>query len=371
MSANPIRPVLRRTALAQVQRVTPVDVRSARHLVARVYGEMERDFGVLAPPLALHSPAPDMLAASWLTLRETLVADGLAARAAKEVAASAVSLANSCPYCVTVHTATVNSLVRGRDAQAIADDHFDDIGDDQLRAIAAWARDGAVRDTASGLELPFPADQAPELVGVTAVFHYLNRMVNVFLPDVPMPDGTPRSALPVVARVLGTLMRRASRRPTPAGTSADLLPAAALPADLAWAAGAPAVAEAFARAAQAIEQAGREAVPDSVAELLPRVLGAWDGRPPGLDRRWLDQAVAELPGADRAAGRLALLVALASWQVDDQTIAAFRTGSGSDTGAGTASGADRTLILLTSWASFTAARHIASWTPLADHRSVR
>lgn len=363
MSANPIRPVLRRTALAQIQRVTPVDVRSARHLVARVYGEMERDFGVLAPPLALHSPAPDLLAASWLTLRETLVADGLAERAAKEVAASAVSLANSCPYCVTVHTATVNSLVQGRDAQAIADDHFDQIGDDHLRAVASWARDGAVRDTAAGLALPFPVDQAPELIGVTAVFHYLNRMVNVFLPDAPMPDGTPRSALPVVARVLGTLMRRASRRPKPPGTSADLLPAAPLPADLGWAAGNPAVAEAFARAAHTVELAGREAVPASVTELLPRVLGGWDGRPPGLDRRWLDRAVADLPAADLPAGRLAVLVALASWQVDDQTIEAFRAGAGA--------GAGRTLIQLTAWASFTAARHIASWTPLAGHHQVR
>ena len=358
MSANPIRPVLRRTALAQIQRVTPVDVRSARHLVAQVYHEMERDFGVLAPPLALHSPAPELLAASWLTLRETLIADGLAERPTKEVAASAVSLANSCPYCVTVHTATVNALVRGRDAQAIADDRFDDVTDEQLRAVAKWARDSAIREHAAERELPFPPDQAPELIGVTASFHYLNRMVNVFLPDAPMPDGTPRGALPMVARVLGALMRRASRRPASAGTSADLLPAAPLPANLAWAAGSPAVAESFARAAGAVERAAGEAVPDSVAELLPRVLGSWDGRPPGLDRRWLDRALAGLPPADVPAGRLAVLVAMASWQVDQETVDTYRA----------AAGGARTLIQLTSWASFTAARHIASWTPTADNR---
>jgi AhpD family alkylhydroperoxidase len=359
MSVNPFRPALRSTALAQIHRVTPVDVRSARHQVARVYREMERDFGVLAPPLALHSPAPDLLAASWLTLRETLVADGLADRAAKEVAASAVSLANTCPYCVSVHTATVNSLTRGHDAKAIADDRFQDIADDHLRAIASWARDGAVRDTAAAHELPFPVEQAPELVGTTMVFHYLNRMVNVFLPDVPMPDYTPRAALPMVSKVLGTLMRRASRRAKPAGTSADLLPAAPLPADLAWAAGNPAVAEAFARAAAATELAGTEAVPPAVAELLPRLLRGWDGRPLGLDRGWLAEAIADLAPADRPAGRLALLVALASWQVDQETIDVYRA----------AAGADRTLIQLTSWASFTAARHIASWIPLAGRSS--
>ncbi|OLE28524.1 MAG: hypothetical protein AUG49_02160 [Catenulispora sp. 13_1_20CM_3_70_7] len=333
MTANPLRPALRRTALAQV------------------------------PPLALHSPAPELLAAGWLTLRETLVADGAAGRAAKEVAASAVSLANTCPYCVAVHTATVNALVRGHEAEAIAQDRFDDIADDRLRAVARWARDGAVRDTAAAHELPFPAEQAPELIGVTVVFHYLNRMVNVFLPDVPMPDGTPRAALPVVAKVLGTLMRRAARRPKPAGTSADLLPAAGLPADLAWAAGSPAIAGAFARAARAVEQGAREAVPPSVAELLPRLLRGWDGRPLGLDRTWLAEAVAELPPADRPAGRLALLVALASWQTDAETIDAYRAGAGT--------GADRTLIQLTAWAAFSAARQIGSWIPLADRSTAR
>ncbi|MFD0633843.1 carboxymuconolactone decarboxylase family protein [Catenulispora yoronensis] len=301
-STLPFRSALRRTALAQVRHVTPVTVRAAPPLVARVYAEMERDFGVLAPPLALHAPAPELLAASWLTLREALVADGLADRAVKEAAASAVSLANTCPYCVTVHTATVNSLTRGRDAEAIAQDHFDAVADPNLRAIATWARDSAVRDTAAPLTPPFTSVQAPELIGVAVVFHYLNRMVNVFLPDAPMPDNVPRSSLPMVARVLGTLMRRASRRAIAPGTSADLLPDAELPSDLAWAAGNPAVAAAFARAARAVDEARDEAVPGSVADLLPRVLKSWDGRPPGLGRGWLDEAVAELPPADRPAG---------------------------------------------------------------------
>ncbi|MFL6109979.1 MAG: carboxymuconolactone decarboxylase family protein [Catenulispora sp.] len=358
MTINPFRLALRRATLSQVRQITPVDVRSARLLVARVYQEMERDFGVLAPPVALHSPAPELLAANWLILRETLLADGSADRTAKEVAGSAVSLANTCPYCVAVHTATVNALVRGHEADAIAQDRFDDIADDRLRAVARWARDGAVRDTAAAHEPPFPAEQAPELIGVTVLFHYINRMVNTFLPEVPMPDGAPRAALPVVAKVLGVLTRRAARRPKPAGTSADLLPVAGLPADLAWAAPSPAVADAFARAADAVERGAQEAVPPSVAELLPRLLRDWDGRPPGPDRAWLTAAVAELPPADRPAGRLALLVALASWQTDAEAIDAYRAAAGAD--------ADRALIQLTSWASFTAARQIGSWIPLAE-----
>jgi AhpD family alkylhydroperoxidase len=353
MNPNPFRAAMRRTALAQIQHVAPVDFRAAGPGVARVYGEMERDFGVLAPPIALHSAAPDLLAAVWLTLRETLVADGLALRAVKEAAASAVSLANACPYCVTVHSATVNSLVRGHDAEAIAQDRFDAVTDPGLRAVAVWARETATRDTAEGFVPPFPVEQAPELIGVAVVFHYLNRMVNVFLPDAPAPDGVPGFVLPVVARGLGMLTKRASRRPTAAGTSADLLPDAALPDDLAWAAGNPAVADAFARASSTVLRARKESVPASVAELLPGLLAGWDGRPKGLSPAWVDAAVAELPAADVPAGRVALLTAFASWQMDQRALDAYRA----------AEGTDRALIQLAGWASFTAARRIGAWIP--------
>src|SRR5690606_8869078 len=45
-------------ALAQVRHVTPVRPRAARGLVAEVYAGLERDFGMLAPPVILHSPVP-------------------------------------------------------------------------------------------------------------------------------------------------------------------------------------------------------------------------------------------------------------------------------------------------------------------------
>ena len=368
--AGPFRRAMRRTALAQIQHVTPVAPKAARLLVAEVYGELERDFGVLAPPIALHSPAPEVLAASWLMLRETLVTAGAATRSLKEAVASAVSLANACPYCVTVHAATLNSLVHGRDAAAIRDDRFDAIANPQVRAVATWARSGAFRDGAAEAPAPFPAEQAAELVGVAVTFHYLNRMVNVFLPDAPLPDGVPAASLPVVARVLGTLMRRAASRWRSGTGSWDLLPAAALPGDLRWAAaggragggagggaGEPlGIAEAFARAARVIDEAGAEALSPTVRELVARQLAAWDGKPLGLDRRWLAEAVAGLSAADLPAARLALLIALASWQVDSETIEEYRL---------TAPG-DKTLIQVASWAALSAARRVGGWIPVPE-----
>jgi AhpD family alkylhydroperoxidase len=157
-------------AQQQIRYVTPVGRRAARGLVAQVYRQAEREFGLIAPPLSLHSPAPGPLAASWLMLRETLIAGGSASRATKEAVAAAVSLGNACPYCVEVHGATLHGLTRHRDAVAIAEDRIDSVTDPRLREIAAWARASGSLDGTARLGAPIAAGQVPELVGVAVTF---------------------------------------------------------------------------------------------------------------------------------------------------------------------------------------------------------
>jgi hypothetical protein len=139
----------------------------------------------------------------------------------------------------------------------------------------------------------------------------------------------------------------------------DLLPAAPVPADLAWAQGNPVVVEAFARAYAAIEAAGARSVPESVRTMINTRLSTWNGEAPGISRAWIEEAVADLPEPDRPAGRLALAVVHASYQVDDDLVAAFRE---------TAPG-DDTLIELTAWASMAAARRISTWLAKPANRS--
>ncbi|TDD35515.1 carboxymuconolactone decarboxylase family protein [Actinomadura sp. KC06] len=340
-----------------VRHVAIVRHKAARASVGEVYAQVERDFGVLAPPVILHSPAPELLAACWMTLRETLVASGTADRAAKEAVASAVSLDNRCPFCVEVHGMTLHGLVRGEDAAAVMADGLGAIGDPHLRSIATWARTLAARApggerpaTGGGRPAPFPAEQAAELIGTAVVFHYINRMVNVFLSDSPFPPSLPSRARGRVVRVMGRFLRRIVLKPRTPGASLRLLPAAELPADLAWAAGSPAVSGAFARAAAAAAAAGERSVPASVRALVLAELASWNGRPPGIDTTWVSDAVSGLPEEDRPAGRLALLTALASYQVGDSAIEDFRRDHPGDA----------TLIELTAWAAFAAARHIGS-----------
>ncbi|WP_428962031.1 carboxymuconolactone decarboxylase family protein [Micromonospora fluostatini] len=349
MPASVLRPVLGALGLTQIRHVSPVRRGRADGLVARVYGQMETDFGVLAPPVALHAQAPEVLAAAWMLLRETLIVPGAAPRAAKESVATAVSLGNVCPYCATIHNNALGLLgPAGPDA---ADRGAG--GEEELERFVGWAMpaDGGTPSAA-----PFPAAQGPELVGTAVLLHYLNRVVNVFLRDVPLPPGVPEFMLPVVLRVLGGAMVGAARDPHPPGRSLDLLPDAPLPPDLPWAVGNPTVAQAFGRACAVIEAAGQRSVPEPVRDLVLVNLVGWRGGPRGISRTWVEELVSGLSEQHRPAGRLALLVAFASYQVDAGVIQACRS-TGAD---------DRGLVELCSWAAMAAARWLGALLPTPD-----
>jgi AhpD family alkylhydroperoxidase len=355
MSGTPAQLALR-TTLHQIEYVRPVTVGRATGVVREVYGQVEREFGLLAPPIALHSPALAPLAASWALLRETLVATGKVDRATKEAVAAAVSLGNTCPYCVEVHGVVIRGLARGADADAIAADRPQEITDESTRAIASWAR--ASGRCATAYAPPCSPEQVPEVMGVAATFHYLNRMVTVFLPDSPLPAALPGAARRTAQGVLARIMRAPATAGAAPGAAAALLPAAALPADLAWATPSPAIASAFAGAVHAVDMAVRHVLPNTVRTLVHEYLVGWDGNPQGPSRAWVDTAVAPLTEQERPVARLALLTAVTPHQVDAEVVAPVHTAHG-----------DQGLVELTSWAALTAARQISAWTPAATTTS--
>lgn len=307
MAPGLVKVALRRT-LRDVKFVRAVPVGKARGLVREVYGQVERDFGMLAPPIALHSASESVLAAAWVMLRESLVAAGTATRAEKEVVATAVSEANACPYCVDIHSLTLASLGEPESANR----------------LAKWVKG----------EGP-PPGGSDEYIAVAVAFHYLNRMVSVFLPPSPLPAQAPQKA----RAVLGFFLKPG---PSPkAGDALELLPASATDGP-GWAVPGSTLADAFARAAQAFDTA---AVPPGVRELVKRELKAWDGKPPGLSRAWVEGLIEELPVDERDQGRLALLVAKAAYQVTEDDIV--------ETG-------DRELIELTAWAAHAAAAELGA-----------
>jgi hypothetical protein len=111
--------------------------------------------------------------------------------------------------------------------------------------------------------------------------------------------------------------------------------------------------DAFARGCAAVDAAGARSVPASVRDLVRAELENWRGERRGLSRAWVESAVSGLPTADQAAGRLALLAAFASGQVDRSVVRMFRADRPGDA----------TLVELTAWASLAAARRVGTWIP--------
>ncbi|AWI32824.1 carboxymuconolactone decarboxylase family protein [Streptomyces tirandamycinicus] len=331
---RPLVRILLRGSLRQIRHIAAVPHAEARGLVAEVYAMARREFGVVAPPLALHSPAPEALAASWLLLRETLLAEGCVSRAAKEAVATAVSRANDCPYCVEVHEAKLATLP----------------GADGHEPLADWARRSGDGPAAGAQPLPFDAAQAPEILGTAVVFHYLNRMVRLFLPDSPVPDAAPAAGRGPVMRTVARAMRPDPGTAVPPGASLGLLPAAPLPAGLDWAKATPSVADALARAVASVDAAAERWIPEPVRELLHARLAGYDGTAPGPGRGWLGESTAGLTDRQTPAARLALLVALNPHQITAADVERFRA----------LHPGDRELVELASWAALTAAVRIGT-----------
>ena len=310
--------------------VRPVPMTDAAGLVATVYQRVEAEFGMLAPPLVLHSPAPMHLAASWVILREVLLVPGAVSRRDKEAVAGAVSRANACPYCVEVHGTTLDGLVQ----------HGTAPDNPRLTALTGWATDVTPAD------FPFPQAEAAELLGTALTFHYINRMVNVFLTESPLPPVT-GVARDLVRRGAARMMRRlVASTELDADGSTDLLPAAALAPDLRWAADRPSIAQAIARSVAVFNAGGQRRLTPAARHMVSAAIRE-PGRDPGTVP-WQRERLDTLPLRDQPVTRLALLTAVSSYRVTDTVIADARAAGCDDAG----------LIEVTSWASMEAARQI-------------
>lgn len=333
-----------------VRYVTVVQPRQARGPVGEVYAQVERELGRIVEAITMFSARPELLAANWGVFRETLLAGPAAPRLAKEAVAATVSRLNDCPYCVDAHTI----MLYGGGASAFANGLLDGASADQLDGefgeLARWAEATATPATAAAARAPFDAEQTPEFVGVLVYFHFLNRVINVLLSGTLLPG--PARLHGAARRMAGrTLAKNVAARHEPGLAAAPGAPPAPLPADLSWAAPAPPIADAYARLAATAETAAEQAASPTARTVVRRTLAGWRGEAAGVSAGWLDEPLASLPAGDRPAARLALLTALAPFQVTEADVRAYRAFRAGD----------EHLLGLVSWAALCAARHVGGW----------
>jgi AhpD family alkylhydroperoxidase len=301
---------------------TPVPPRAATGQVATVYAQVRRDFGFRPPAMLVLSPAPDLLAADWALLRESLLA-GSADRADKEIVATAVSLANRCPFCVDAHTMFLHATGSSHVAETVR--RGEPPADPARAKLFAWATATRTPDAPELSAPPFEPALAAEYIGTALSFHFVNRLVSALLNESVLPANLQRWR--PIRRLAGRLFAGVLRRPIQPGeglravadNSAAADPTAAVPT---WAGDSP-IGPAFA-ALRTASASGASLLTDPALSVVLDTVAAWDGSHPPIVGGWPDNVLRTLPTLDRTGAKLALLCALAPYRITDLDVAAWR-----------------------------------------------
>jgi AhpD family alkylhydroperoxidase len=321
--------------------IQPVAPRQAHGLVGDVYAEARHDFGRLPEPVIMLSPHTGLLAASWATLRETLIA-GQAPRDRKEAVAAAVAAALRCPFCVDAHTVMLYAAGESATAKAIL---ANEEPVNEATPYVAWARGTSAPH---GPPPPFGPDLAPEYIGTAIQFHFIARMVLVLLDETFLPGGPRTQSL--LRRAAGRAFARKVRGAYQPGLATERLSQRPLANEFAWAAASRPIARAFAAMTGCLEDA--QHLPEPSRDVVRHALETWRGEPQPISSSWTTEHTDGLPEELRAATRLALLTSLAPHQVTDADVAAARV----------VLRTDAALVTALAWAAWSAARRISGWT---------
>lgn len=323
---------------------TPAD--ETEGLVARVYAQSQRDFFVNGT-ITSHASVPRLMAGMWLGGREAALVDDRLPAWLKKAMGAALSQENRCPYCGDMLLSLTHGASEHRTADAIRAGKVETIENETLRRRLAWTR-AVVRADAPELSAPpFTTAEMPEALGTIVTFGYTNKITDLTMNGSPVPSAMKGMSL----RMFGVELRESTKLALEPGASLDLLPPAPVPEELWWARANPRIADALARWIAVVDGAVDDVLPPRVREHVESHVAAWRGGHPPISRAWLEDAVAGLEGRDRDLARLAILVAVASYQVDDGIIEEVRARGVDEAG----------LVKLGAWAALLAARRVVAW----------
>lgn len=157
--------------------------------------------------------------------------------------------------------------------------------------------------------------------------------------------------------MFGTELKVTTERRIEPGRALQLLPEATLPHDMQWASNNPRIAAALSRWAAVVEQESKKVISPDVYKLVHNSLQQWHGETMPLSRSWVEEEIKGIAETERPVARLALVVAKASYQVDESLVKAV-LGDAHD---------EPRLIRMLAWAAFSAARRVAELVAIQAH----
>ena len=330
-----------------MQYITPVKTSAAKDLVAEVYSQIKQDFGRVVEPFTMHSPIPSLLAGAWMASRESELV-GVVPREIKEAIATSISKLNQCPYCVEAHTIMLQAIGKKNTAELITKEQYKKLDKPKTRKIVKWALATLSPEAEIIRSPPFEAEEAPEIIGTTVFYHYINPLVTIFLGKTPL---TLPFLKPQMTQIASRLFKKAVNKPKTPGTSLNLLPDRKLPNDLSWAKTSPHVAGSYARFAGVIKDIEESLIPESTRKIVFGYLSENALKQLNFSSERIKEAATQLDPKSRIAATIALLTPISPHQINRAMINDFHKTFPSQT----------QLLGLTTWASFTRARIIGKW----------
>jgi hypothetical protein len=333
-----------RLSVKTMRYVSAVPRGEATGLTREVYDMIADDF-FMNGSLTSRSKVPNLLAAVWTLGRESMLVEDQLDRTSKEAICAVLSDLNDCPYCGDMLVSLVHAGDRHDAASALFASSVGEIPEPRLRDQLSWVE--AV--TAPGRDdvppLPFTADELPEVIGSMLGMADINRYSHVVMNGSPVDVGSLQGA---ALRLFGTELRATKQRAAVPGRSIPLLPPAELPADLAWAAPNPRIADSIARWAAAVDRETAGVIPPAVRRCVDESLARWHNERMPLSRSWVEPDVAMLTGEDQAIARLAIVLAKAPYQVSESLVEPLLGGG------------EERFVRILAWASSVGARRFAA-----------
>lgn len=325
--------------------VTALPRSRSGELGRKVYDQIQRDFFINGS-LSSRSRVPELFAAVWCLGRETVLVDDKLDKLTKEAMVATLSDVNDCPYCGEMLISLVHAGDEHATADAILAGNEASAGDQLLSARLRWVREVATPGAGGQLPAPFSDEELPEALAALFALSDINRFSHVVMNGSPVkvPFGSRALKSFALRRFAGELTPTQRYRVEPA-LALTLLPAAELPADMQWAAGHRRVAEALARSAAVTEKESDRLINAETKSFVKLNLASWKGELMPLSRSWVEEEIRGLDGENAAIARLALLLAKASYQIDEDVVLQVCNEHG-----------EEDFIRILAWCSFTAAR---------------
>ena len=296
------------------------------------------DFGMIPPPISMHKVDRELFAANWACLRETLVV-GKVPRYFKEAVASGTSEANRCPYCVGAHSMMFDIYKPTAKKPSVVDDIFRSWDSEMFKL---WARSCYLQHSDQSLP-PFPIEFQSELVGTAVYFHYLTRMVTIYLGDSFVPKPL-QGVVPLMMPFMRLCMGLNDKRPKKPGTSK--LRNVPMTGGPDWA-NQDNVRIAFSQFQTVTDTKITKILSPSMMDFVNTFLSKWQGLDTGLSANWVKLYLEELStvdGVERQQARYMLLAIGSPYMIVDEEKKSLRKTMG-----------DSDLFIMTAWVSLRAA----------------